>query len=86
MHTIASGTPLWMAPEVKRGGLYSFPSDVYSLGLVYVVSFFFWLITCSLYEIFEKKLPEYDTVMQVCKLPKNFMVRTFLRQTPGLTV
>lgn len=38
--------------------------------------FFFFAVTHvkRLYEIFEKKLPEYDTTFQTCKLPKNFMV------------
>lgn len=28
LHTTNAGTPLWMAPEVRRG-VYSFPADVY---------------------------------------------------------
>eukprot|EP01127_Copromyxa_protea_P018246 TRINITY_DN5698_c0_g2_i1.p1 TRINITY_DN5698_c0_g2~~TRINITY_DN5698_c0_g2_i1.p1 ORF type:complete len:755 (-),score=74.70 TRINITY_DN5698_c0_g2_i1:66-2300(-) len=57
-NTINSGTPLWMAPEVKRGQ-YSLPADIYSLGLV-------------LYEIFERKLPLYDQNRQTVVLPKTF--------------
>lgn len=54
------GTPLWMAPEVKMG-TYGFPSDIYSLGLV-------------LYEIFEKKLPDYDPNTQRTTVPMQFQV------------
>jgi len=57
-NTINSGTPLWMAPEVKRGQ-YHFSADVYSLGLV-------------LYELFEKKLPDYDQMRQTISLPPSF--------------
>jgi serine/threonine protein kinase len=49
-----------MAPEVKTGN-YSFPSDIYSMGLV-------------LYEIFEKKLPDYDPDTQKTTVPKKFDV------------
>jgi hypothetical protein len=41
--------------------MYSFSADIYSLGLV-------------LYEIFERKLPEFDRVKQVVVLPKTFHV------------
>jgi len=57
-NTVNSGTPLWMAPEVKRGQ-YSYPADVYSLGLV-------------LFELFEKQLPTYDQFRQTVALPPNF--------------
>eukprot|EP01125_Pyxidicula_operculata_P019299 TRINITY_DN698_c1_g1_i2.p1 TRINITY_DN698_c1_g1~~TRINITY_DN698_c1_g1_i2.p1 ORF type:complete len:874 (-),score=213.49 TRINITY_DN698_c1_g1_i2:666-3287(-) len=57
-NTVNSGTPLWMAPEVKKGQ-YSFPADVYSLGLV-------------LYELFENKLPGYDQAKQTVILPQSF--------------
>jgi len=57
-NTVNSGTPLWMAPEVKRGQ-YSFPADVYSLGLV-------------LFELFERQLPNYDQMRQMVVLPPNF--------------
>eukprot|EP01128_Nolandella_sp_AFSM9_P007384 TRINITY_DN4027_c0_g1_i1.p1 TRINITY_DN4027_c0_g1~~TRINITY_DN4027_c0_g1_i1.p1 ORF type:complete len:777 (+),score=148.30 TRINITY_DN4027_c0_g1_i1:242-2332(+) len=57
-NTVNSGTPLWMAPEVK-GGVYNLPADVYSLGLV-------------LYEIFEGKLPAYDQVRQKVMIPRSF--------------
>lgn len=58
-HTMGVGTLLWMAPEVKTGTSYGFPSDVYSLGLV-------------LYELFEGKLPEYDRTTQKVTLPDKF--------------
>lgn len=59
INTANSGTPLWMAPEVKEGKDYSFSADIYSLGLV-------------LYELFEKKLPHYNEELQVIELPKQF--------------
>eukprot|EP01127_Copromyxa_protea_P023158 TRINITY_DN8601_c0_g1_i1.p1 TRINITY_DN8601_c0_g1~~TRINITY_DN8601_c0_g1_i1.p1 ORF type:complete len:777 (-),score=138.76 TRINITY_DN8601_c0_g1_i1:75-2405(-) len=58
LHTANTGTPLWMAPEVKRGQ-YSFSSDVYSMGLV-------------LYELFEKCLPAFDQNTGITSLPKQF--------------
>jgi len=58
LHTANTGTPLWMAPEVKRGE-YGFASDIYSMGLV-------------LYELFEKKLPNYDPNTSITSLPKSF--------------
>eukprot|EP01126_Amoeba_proteus_P065331 TRINITY_DN926_c0_g2_i2.p1 TRINITY_DN926_c0_g2~~TRINITY_DN926_c0_g2_i2.p1 ORF type:complete len:611 (-),score=94.52 TRINITY_DN926_c0_g2_i2:554-2386(-) len=57
-NTVNTGTPLWMAPEVKSGN-YGLPSDIYSLGLV-------------LYELFERKLPLYDPNTQVTTLPQQF--------------
>lgn len=57
-NTANSGTPLWMAPEV-RAGQYDYSADVYSLGLV-------------LYELFENKLPFYDQLRQCVVLPKQF--------------
>mmetsp|Transcript_24575 Transcript_24575/g.27336 ORF Transcript_24575/g.27336 Transcript_24575/m.27336 type:complete len:446 (+) Transcript_24575:69-1406(+) len=54
-----SGTPLWMAPEVKMGGHYDYSADIYSLGLV-------------LYEIFELKLPYWDQRTARCLLPQRF--------------
>lgn len=71
-NTVNSGTPLWMAPEVKRGQ-YSFPADIYSLGLV-------------LFELFEKKLPFFDQVRQIVVLPNSFqsasVVMPCLNQVP----
>jgi len=59
MHmTLNSGTPLWMAPEVKLG-MYSYSADIYSLGLV-------------LYEIFELRLPDFNPYQQTIVLPKYF--------------
>jgi len=58
-HTIATGTPFWMSPEVKTGGVYGFPADVFSLGIV-------------LYELFQRELPPYDNTRQVAVLPTNF--------------
>eukprot|EP01126_Amoeba_proteus_P033942 TRINITY_DN3356_c0_g2_i8.p1 TRINITY_DN3356_c0_g2~~TRINITY_DN3356_c0_g2_i8.p1 ORF type:complete len:329 (-),score=74.18 TRINITY_DN3356_c0_g2_i8:193-1179(-) len=48
-----------MAPEVKMGN-YGPSSDIYSLGLVF-------------YELFERKLPSYDSRTQVAVLPERFM-------------
>jgi len=58
LNTINSGTPLWMAPEVKMG-VYSFSADVYSLGLV-------------LFEIFEQQLPQFDMTNMTVIIPQNF--------------
>eukprot|EP01130_Rhizamoeba_saxonica_P018656 TRINITY_DN9407_c0_g1_i2.p1 TRINITY_DN9407_c0_g1~~TRINITY_DN9407_c0_g1_i2.p1 ORF type:complete len:441 (-),score=67.46 TRINITY_DN9407_c0_g1_i2:50-1372(-) len=58
MNTVNSGTPLWMAPEVKRGQ-YSFSADIYSLGLV-------------MFEIIEGNLPYYDQYRQTVLLPQAF--------------
>lgn len=44
--------------------MYSFPADIYSLGLVY-------------YELFEKRLPQYDQVRQAVILPPHYQVTTF---------
>eukprot|EP01125_Pyxidicula_operculata_P011083 TRINITY_DN361_c0_g1_i1.p1 TRINITY_DN361_c0_g1~~TRINITY_DN361_c0_g1_i1.p1 ORF type:complete len:287 (-),score=58.61 TRINITY_DN361_c0_g1_i1:124-984(-) len=57
-NTYNTGTPLWMAPEVKRG-LYTFSADVYSLGLVF-------------YELFEKQLPGWNEMTQTIVLPQQF--------------
>jgi serine/threonine protein kinase len=53
-----------MAPEVKSGN-YGMSSDVYSIGLV-------------LYEIFEKKLPNFDPDTKLTTVPKIFGVCYFL--------
>uniref|UniRef100_A0A6B2L2I9 Protein kinase domain-containing protein n=1 Tax=Arcella intermedia TaxID=1963864 RepID=A0A6B2L2I9_9EUKA len=58
LNTVNSGTPLWMAPEVKRGQ-YNFSADVYSLGLV-------------LFELFEKKLPDFNHATQSVIIPPSF--------------
>lgn len=58
LNTANSGTPLWMAPEVKRG-VYTFSADIYSIGLV-------------LYELFERKLPAWDDNRKIVILPANF--------------
>jgi len=58
LNTLNSGTPLWMAPEVKLGN-YGYPCDVYSLGLV-------------LYEIFSSTLPTYDPRYQTVVMPQQY--------------
>jgi len=58
LNTVNSGTPLWMAPEVKMGH-YTFSADIYSLGLV-------------LYEIFENKVPFFDQQYQCVIIQPNF--------------
>eukprot|EP01125_Pyxidicula_operculata_P019552 TRINITY_DN709_c5_g1_i2.p1 TRINITY_DN709_c5_g1~~TRINITY_DN709_c5_g1_i2.p1 ORF type:complete len:563 (-),score=165.05 TRINITY_DN709_c5_g1_i2:16-1704(-) len=56
--TSNSGTPFWMAPEVKRGNYYSFSADIYSLGVVF-------------YELFELSLPLYDESRSTILLPNH---------------
>lgn len=58
LNTANSGTPLWMAPEVKLGQ-YDYSADIYSLGLV-------------LYELLEKRLPQYDQVRATVVLPRDY--------------
>jgi len=57
-NTANAGTPLWMAPEVKAG-VYCFPADVYSTGLV-------------LYEILEERLPPWDKSTEQIELPSHY--------------
>jgi len=59
-NTANAGTPLWMAPEVKTGTSYGYPSDVYSTGLV-------------LYELIEQKLPDWDKSIDMVVLPQSFV-------------
>jgi len=61
-NTANAGTPLWMAPEVKAG-VYGFPADVYSTGLV-------------IYEILEEKLPVWDKTVDRVILPENFYFKS----------
>lgn len=58
LNTANSGTPLWMAPEVKMGH-YDFSADIYSLGLV-------------IYELLEKRLPQYDQIRAQVIIPSNY--------------
>jgi len=57
-NTLNTGTPLWMAPEVRRGQ-YTFSADIFSVGLVF-------------YELFEQKLPGWDDNKKVIILPQQF--------------
>lgn len=58
LNTANSGTPLWMAPEVKLGQ-YDYSADIYSLGLV-------------IYELLEKRLPQYDQIRATVVLPAQY--------------
>lgn len=58
LNTANSGTPLWMAPEVKLGH-YDYSADVYSLGLV-------------IYELLEKRLPHYDQLRATVVIPREY--------------
>jgi serine/threonine protein kinase len=58
LNTANSGTPLWMAPEVKLGH-YDFSADIYSLGLV-------------IYELLEKRLPQYDQIRAQVIIPRDY--------------
>lgn len=66
MQTMGTGTPLWMAPEVRNGTIYGFPADIFSLGIV-------------LFELFERKLPGYDMptggVAILSSLPSIFILQ-----------
>jgi len=62
--TANSGTPLWMAPEVKMG-VYTFSADIYSTGLV-------------LYELFERKLPSWDDNRKVVILPQYYKYQNII--------
>uniref|UniRef100_A0A6B2LB98 non-specific serine/threonine protein kinase n=1 Tax=Arcella intermedia TaxID=1963864 RepID=A0A6B2LB98_9EUKA len=57
-NTANSGTPLWMAPEVRRGE-YGLEADIYSIGLVF-------------YELLERKLPGWDETKACVVLPPQF--------------
>jgi len=70
LNTVNSGTPLWMAPEVKMGQ-YSFPADIYSLGLV-------------LFELFEKQLPHFDPMTQRVILPTDFQSASVVKPMVNL--
>jgi serine/threonine protein kinase len=59
------GSPLWMAPEVRDTENYSFPGDIYSLGVV-------------LYEIFESTLPQYDAQQRSVQIPTQFNSRNLV--------
>jgi len=65
LHTANKGSPLWMAPEVKSGN-YSFPSDIYSLGLV-------------IYEIIERKLPGWDKRACCIVLPDVYAAKEIVK-------
>jgi hypothetical protein len=58
LNTANSGTPLWMAPEVKMGH-YDYSADIYSLGLV-------------IYELLENKLPQYDQIRGSVVIPREY--------------
>ena len=34
LRSTLAGSPLWLSPEVATGSLYSFPSDIWSLGII----------------------------------------------------
>jgi len=61
--SIKNCTPLWSAPEIRKGKE-SFPADVYSLGVV-------------MYEIFER-LPEYDNLKRQVVLPTSFKAQAII--------
>jgi len=56
--TIGIGSPLWMAPEVVHSHTYSFPSDIYSFGVV-------------AYEVLNEKKPNLDKQLRQVIIPQN---------------
>lgn len=65
LNTANSGTPLWMAPEVKQGH-YDYSADIYSLGLV-------------IYELLENKLPQYDQIRGTVLIPGAYDSRDIVQ-------
>lgn len=65
LNTANSGTPLWMAPEVKAGH-YDYSADIYSLGLV-------------IYELLENKLPQYDQIRGSVLIPAQYDSRDIVQ-------
>uniref|UniRef100_A0A6B2L689 non-specific serine/threonine protein kinase n=1 Tax=Arcella intermedia TaxID=1963864 RepID=A0A6B2L689_9EUKA len=63
-NTGSTGTPLWMAPEVPSG-VYHFPADIYSLGVV-------------LYEVFQERLPDWDKKNNRVVLMPNFSTQNLV--------
>ena len=56
--TVGVGSPLWMAPEVVISSNYSFPSDIYSFGVV-------------AYEVQNEKLPVFDKESRCAIIPEE---------------
>lgn len=62
LQTKRVGTPLWMAPEVRKSQYYGYSSDVFSMGLVF-------------YELFERQLFDFDERENAADVPTKFPVR-----------
>eukprot|EP01128_Nolandella_sp_AFSM9_P003945 TRINITY_DN1736_c0_g1_i1.p1 TRINITY_DN1736_c0_g1~~TRINITY_DN1736_c0_g1_i1.p1 ORF type:complete len:774 (+),score=114.21 TRINITY_DN1736_c0_g1_i1:77-2398(+) len=65
--TIGIGSPLWMSPEVQKGGVYNFSADVFSYGVI-----------C--YEVFNEKLPDYDISRRTVVIPQDCIGYTIIRE------
>jgi len=65
--TVGVGSPLWMAPEVANSSNYSFPSDIFSYGVVF-------------FEIFNEKFPEYDTNVRRVIIPSDCIGYSIIKE------
>lgn len=72
--TIGIGSPLWMSPEVHKGGAYTFSADIFSYGVI-----------C--YEVFNERLPDYDVEARIVVIPEDCVgyaiIRECIHRTPS---
>jgi len=65
--TVGVGSPLWMAPEVANSSNYSFPSDLFSYGVV-------------IFELFNEKFPEYNTNLKKVIIPSDCLGYSIIKE------
>lgn len=67
-NTQGVGTPIYTAPELLMGGIYSYQSDMYSIGLILLELFFPFHTTSERYRVFQslKTSRSLDSTMHQC--------------------
>ncbi|CAL4123187.1 unnamed protein product, partial [Meganyctiphanes norvegica] len=67
-NTQGVGTPIYTAPELLMGGVYSYQSDMYSMGLILLELFFPFHTTSERYRVFQslKTSRSLDDTMRQC--------------------